>query len=148
MNTIRIPGRRTARTLLRAAAIVVATVAFAGTAARAQVGPCQDYNVVLVNIPPGLFPLSVGVNYSYGSSTATATHTYSATGTSSFKFKDSGGDPVGGTVTTVDVLGNNIPADNRNHFFSSGGCTFKVAVGPTFPGPCPTTVDVECVSCP
>ncbi|MBS1912293.1 MAG: hypothetical protein JST22_09935 [Bacteroidetes bacterium] len=148
MNTIRIPGRRNPRTLLRTAVIVVAMMAFAETAANAQIGPCQDYNVVLVNIPPGFFPLSVGVNYSYGSSNATATNSYSATGTYPFTFTGSGGNPVGGTVTTVDVLGNNILANNHNHFFSSGGCTFKVAVGPTFPGPCPTVVDVECVSCP
>ena len=123
----------------------------------ADVGPCQSYNVVIVNLPQSQFNFTLTVNFKYQENpgdpfaTGSNTHTISVNGTiPNNKFISSSNTQVGGIITSVDVFGTNVPADNLPHLVHTGiaGQCDTVVIGPTVPGPCPIIIDIHPGVCP
>ncbi len=128
--------------------------------AYADVGPCQFFTVSVNNLPQAQFNFTMTVNYTYqvhpsdpvstDSKTVTVTTNTQYTGNT---FESSSGSQVGGTITSVDVFGTNVPADNLPHLVHTGiaGQCDTVVIGPTFPtppGPCPIVIDIHPGVCP
>lgn len=140
--------------------LIVASLIALPHTAYADVGPCDTYKVVVLNLSASQFNFDLTVNYKYRESpadpysTSSNTHTVTTNGEyTNNKFYSSSGKQVGGIITSVDVFGTNVPADNLPHLVPTGipGQCDTVVIGPTFPqppGPCPIVIDIHPGVCP